>query len=188
MCLIEEQFGWTSDVLVRPAFGAVPATLLNCSDEQRAKYLGPAVKGDIVVAFAMSEAEAGSDAAGIRTIAVRDGDDYVLNGSKHFISDADIASAFMVTAVTDASKGPKGISLLLVDRDAPGLSVGRVQRLMGLHGLSHCELFFNNVCLSKSQLLGQEGEGMAQALGTGNRQRLRVVVRGPSGPQANCCR
>ena len=176
MCLVEEQFGWTSDVLVRRAFGAVPATLMSCFGAQREKYLLPAVAGDIIVAFAMSEAGAGSDAAGIKTVAMRDGDDYILNGSKHFISDANVADAFMVTALTDPGKGHRGISLFLVDRDAEGVTVGREQRLMGLHGLSHCELFFNNVRLPQGQRLGQEGEGMALALGTGNRQRLRAVA------------
>lgn len=176
MCLIEEQFGWTSDVLVRRAFGAVPATLLNCDDAQRAKYLEPAVRGDIVVAFAMSEPGSGSDAMGIKTAAARKNDGFVLNGTKHFISDADVASAFMVTAVTDPGKGAKGISVFLVDRHTPGVAVGKTQRLMGLRGLSHCEVFFSDVRLSVAQLLGKEGEGMTQALGTGNRQRLRAVA------------
>lgn len=176
MCLIEEQFGWTSDVLVRRAFGAVPATLLNCDASQQKKYLEPAVRGDIVVAFAMSEPGSGSDAIGIKTGAVRNGDDFVLNGTKHFISDADLASAFMVTAITEPGKGAKGISMFLVDRDAPGVTVGKTQRLMGLRGLSHCEVFFSDVRLGKAQLLGKEGEGMTQALGTGNRQRLRAVA------------
>lgn len=175
MCLVEEQFGWTTDVLVRRTFGAVPASLVNCTELQRQKYLEPAVRGDIIVAFAMSESAAGSDAAGIQTTAVADGDGFVLNGSKHFISDADLADAFIVTAITDPALGKKGISTFLVDRDAPGFTVGRVQKLMGLRGLNHSEIFFDTVRVSADQLLGKRGDGLKQALGTSNRQRLGAV-------------
>lgn len=175
MCLCEEEFGFTKDALVRRAFGAIPMSLLNCVGDQRRKYLDRAVSGEINVALGMTEPGAGSDAAGIRTQARRDGDDFVLNGSKHFISDADLADAFIVTAVTDPSKGARGISAFLVDRDTPGFKVGRVQYMMGLRATNHCELFFEDVRLPKSQMLGEEGTGLFQALSTINRVRLGMV-------------
>lgn len=175
MCLCEEEFGFTKDALVRRAFGAIPMSLLNCVGDQRQKYLDRAVSGEINVALGMTEPGAGSDAAGIRTQARRDGDDFVLNGSKHFISDADVADAFIVTAVTDPSRGARGISAFLVDRDTPGFTVGRVQYMMGLRATNHCELFFEDVRLPKSQMLGEEGTGLFQALSTINRVRLGMV-------------
>ncbi len=175
MCLCEEQFGWTKDALVRRAFGAIPATLENCVGEQREKYLYPAVSGDISVALAMTEPNAGSDAAGILTTAKRDGSDFIINGSKHFISDADLADAFIVTTVTDPSKGGKGITAFLIDRDTPGFTVGRIQYMMGLRATNHCELVFENVRVSANQMLGAEGQGLLQALGTINRVRLGMV-------------
>lgn len=175
MCLCEEEFGFTKDALVRRAFGAIPMSLLNCVGDQRQKYLDRAVSGEINVALGMTEPGAGSDAAGIRTQARRDGDDFVLNGSKHFISDADVAHAFIVTAVTDPSRGARGISAFLVDRDTPGFRIGRVQYMMGLRATNHCELFFEDVRLPKSQMLGEEGTGLFQALSTINRVRLGMV-------------
>lgn len=175
MCLCEEEFGFTKDALVRRAFGAVPGSLENCVGAQREKYLLPAVRGDINVALGMTEPNAGSDAAGIKTTARRDGDDYIINGSKHFISDADVADAFIVTAVTDPAKGPKGISAFLIDKGTPGFTVGRIQYMMGLRATNHSELVFENVRLAKEQMLGPEGSGLFQALSTINRVRLGMV-------------
>lgn len=171
-CLVEEEFGWTKDVLVRRAFGCIPDSLVNCVGEQREKYLFPAVRGDIHVAFGLTEPEAGSDAAGIRTTAREDGDHFVINGSKHFISDADIAAAFLVTAVTDPGRGAKGITAFLIDRDTPGFKVGRVQEMMGLTGLNHCELVFEDCRIHKDQILGERGGGLFQVLSFLNRVRL----------------
>jgi acyl-CoA dehydrogenase len=175
MCLCEEEFGFTKDALVRRAFGAIPGSLENCVGEQREKYLLSAVRGDINVALGMTEPNAGSDAAGIKTAARRDGDDFILNGSKHFISDADVADAFIITAVTDPSKGAKGISAFLIDKGTPGFTVGRIQYMMGLRATNHSELVFENVRLSKDQMLGPEGSGLFQALSTINRVRLGMV-------------
>ncbi len=175
MCLCEEEFGFTKDALVRRAFGAIPGSLLNCVGEQRERYLFPAVQGDINVALGMTEPNAGSDAAGIKTSAVRDGDDFIINGSKHFISDADVADAFIITAVTSPGKGAKGISAFLIDKGVPGFRVGRTQYMMGLRATNHSELVFEEVRLPKAQMLGPEGSGLYQALSTINRVRLGMV-------------
>lgn len=175
MCLCEEEFGFTKDALVRRAFGAIPGSLVNCVGEQREKYLLPAVRGDINIALGMTEPNAGSDAAGIKTRARADGDGYVLDGSKHFISDADVADAFIITAVTDPTKGAKGISAFLIDKGTPGFTVGRTQYMMGLRGTNHSELVMEGVRLPASQMLGPEGSGLYQALSTINRVRLGMV-------------
>lgn len=175
MCLCEEEFGFTKDALVRRAFGAIPASLMNCTGAQREKYLLPAVAGDINVALGMTEPNAGSDAAGIKTRARAHDGGYVLEGSKHFISDADVADAFIITAVTDPTKGAKGISAFLVDKGTPGFTVGRTQYMMGLRGTNHSELIFDGVRLSSEQRLGPEGSGLYQALSTINKVRLGMV-------------
>lgn len=175
MCLCEEEFGFTKDALVRRAFGAIPGSLVNCVGEQRERYLYPAVHGDINVALGMTEPNAGSDAAGIKTTARRDGDDYIISGTKHFISDADVADAVIITAVTDPSKGSKGISAFLIDKGTPGFTVGRIQYMMGLRATNHSELIFEDVRLPKSQMLGPEGSGLYQALSTINKVRLGMV-------------
>jgi acyl-CoA dehydrogenase len=175
VCLCEEEFGFTKDALVRRAFGAIPASLVNCVGEQREKYLLPAVRGDINVALGMTEPNAGSDAAGIKTRARADGSDYVLDGSKHFISDADVADAFIITAVTDPTKGAKGISAFLIDTNTPGFSIGRTQYMMGLRGTNHSELILTNCRVPATQMLGPEGSGLYQALSTISRVRLGQV-------------
>lgn len=175
VCLCEEEFGFTKDALVRRAFGAIPASLVNCVGTQREKYLLPAVRGDINVALGMTEPNAGSDAAGIKTRARADGADFVLDGSKHFISDADVADAFIITAVTDPTKGAKGISAFLIDANTPGFTLGRTQYMMGLRGTNHSELILTNCRVPATQMLGPEGSGLHQALSTISRVRLGQV-------------
>lgn len=174
-CLCEEEFGFTKDALVRRVFGSIPSSLMSCVGDQRERYLLPAVRGEINVAVGLTEPEAGSDAAGIRSHARRDGDDYVLSGTKHFISDADIADAFIVTAVTTPEKGAKGISAFLIDRDMPGFSIGRRQKMMGLRGTNHAELVMQEVRLPAGQMLGPEGSGLYQALSHINGVRLAKI-------------
>lgn len=175
ICLCEEEFGFTKDALVRRAFGSIPSSLRICTADQRERYLHPAVRGELDIAVGMTEPEAGSDAAGIRTHARRDGGDWVLNGTKHFISDADIAGAFIVTAVTDPAKGAKGISTFLIDRGTPGFTIGRHQTMMGLRGTNHAELVMADVRLPGEQMLGPEGSGLFQALSHINGVRLGKI-------------
>jgi acyl-CoA dehydrogenase len=173
--LVEEQFGHTTDILVRRAFGNVYEVLLAGTPAQHARWLHPSVTGVRTGSIAITEPGAGSDAAAIRTRAVRDGDGWVLNGHKHFISDALFSDYFIVSAVTDPDAGGKGISLFLVDRDTPGFALGRTQDMMGLRGTSHAELFFTDLRLGPEALLGAEGEGLRLALETLGRVRLGQV-------------
>ena len=173
--IAEEQFGRTTDILVRRAFGNVYEMLLECRDEQIERWLKPSVRGERVCSIAITEPGAGSDAAGIKTRAVRDANGWRLTGNKHFISDGAVSDFFLVTAVTDPSAGAKGISMFLVDKDLPGFSIGPDQPMMGIRGTSHVPLFFDNTPLEAAALLGREGEGLRLALSTLGRVRLAQI-------------
>ena len=174
-CFAEEQFGHTTDILIRRAFGNVYEVLLLANDAQRERWLLPSVRGERVFSVCFTEPEAGSDAAGIKTRATRDGDGWLLTGQKIFISDGAFSDFFVVSAVTDPSKGAKGISLFIVDKGMPGFTVGRDQPMMGLAGTSHVELFFDQVRLGPEHLLGQEGRGLNHAFETLGRIRLAQI-------------
>ncbi len=173
--LVEEQFGRTTDILIRRAFGNVYEILLSCAGDQIDRWLKPSVAGQRTCSLAFTEPDAGSDAAAIRTRAVRDGDGWILNGNKHFISDGLFSDFFVVTAVTDPQAGHRGISLFLVDKGRPGFAIGRDQKMMGLRGTSHVELRFENVRLSGDCLLGTEGQGLKLALSVLGRVRLAQI-------------
>ena len=173
--IAEEQFGRTSDILVRRAFGNVYEILLEGTDAQIETYLIPAVRGERTFSVAFTEPEAGSDAAAIKTRAVRKNDGCVLNGSKHFISDGLYSDFFIVTAVTNPDAGARGISTFILDKGLAGFTVGRDQPMMGLKGTSHVELHFENVKLNEGSLLGKEGQGLKLALATLGRVRLAQV-------------
>lgn len=159
-CLVEEQLGKTTDALIRRVFGQVYPMLMACRGEQVERYLLPTVRGEKVCAMAITEPGAGSDAASISTTAHLDGDTWVLNGSKHFISDGDIADYTIVMALTDRDKRARGgITLFLVDRDHPGFSVARTQPMMGHRGYGHAELFFENCRIPRGAVLGEVGNG-----------------------------
>jgi acyl-CoA dehydrogenase len=174
-CLVEEQFGHTSDILVRRAFGNVYEVLLEGTEEQKKRWLLPSVRGERTFSVCFTEPGAGSDAAGIKTRAVRDGEGWVLNGQKHFISDGLFSDFFVVSAVTDPAAGAKGISLFLVDKGTPGFTIGRDQPMMGLAGTSHVEMFFDDVRLGPLHLLGPEGQGLRLAFETLGRIRLAHI-------------
>lgn len=173
--LVEEQFGYTTDILIRRAFGNVYEMLLECRDAQVERWLLPTVTGARTASIAITEPDAGSDAAGIKTRAVRDGTGWRLTGTKHFISDGAFSDFFLVTAVTDPTRGPKGISIFLVDKGLAGFTIGRDQPMMGVRGTSHVELVFDNVPLEGMALLGGEGLGLKLALSTLGRVRLAQV-------------
>ncbi len=174
--IAEEQYGRTSDILVRRAFGNVYEILLAGTDAQKERWLLPSVRGERVFSVAFTEPEAGSDAAGIKTRAVPDGDGWLLDGYKHFISDGLYSDFFIVTAVTDPAAGARGISTFIIDKGLDGFEVGRDQPMMGLRGTSHIELRFDQVRLSADCLLGPPGGGLKLALATLGRVRLAQVA------------
>ena len=173
--LAEEQFGHTTDILVRRAFGNVYDLLFKGTKEQVERWLLPSVLGERVFSIAFTEPEAGSDAAAIKTRAERSATGWTINGRKHFISDGEYSDFFIITAKTDSDAGYKGISTFIIDKDTPGLMVGRDQPMMGLRGTSHVELFFDGVKLGAESLLGREGEGLKLALETLGRIRLAQI-------------
>jgi acyl-CoA dehydrogenase len=133
------------------------------------------VRGERTCSIAITEPGAGSDTAAITTRAVKDGDGWRLSGQKHFISDGEFSDFFIVSAVTDPERRPKGISLFLVDKRMPGCTLGRNQPMMGLIGTSHVELVFDNIKLGPEHLLGGEGGGIRLVLETLGRVRLTQV-------------
>ena len=173
--LAEEQFGHTSDILVRRAFGNVYDLLFKGTEEQVERWLLPSVLGERVFSIAFTEPEAGSDVAAIRTRAERSAKGWTINGKKHFISDGEYSDFFIITAKTDPDAGHQGISTFIIDKETPGLLVGRDQPMMGLRGTSHVELFFDDVKLGPEALLGIEGEGFKLALETLGRVRLAQI-------------
>lgn len=181
--LCEEQFGHTSDILVRRAFGNVYEPLLHCQGPQIERWLLPAVRGERTCAIAITEPGAGSDAAGIRTQAHLTDTGWVLNGGKHFISDGEWSDFFLVSART----GDKEISMFMVDKGLAGFTVGKDQKMMGLRGTPHLELFFDNVALEASALLGERGQGFKLAMGALNVVRLAQVGARAVGKATHVC-
>ncbi len=177
--LCEEQFGHTTDILIRRAFGNIYEPLLHCKGAQIDRWLKPAVAGTRTCAIAITEPGAGSDAAGIKTNAKKTANGWVLNGSKHFISDGEWSDFFLVSAKTgrddNRPKGAGEISMFMVDKGLAGFTLGKDQKMMGLRGTPHIELFFDNVALEDAALLGGEGQGFKLAMGALNVVRLAQV-------------
>jgi butyryl-CoA dehydrogenase len=136
----------------------------NGTDEQKEKFLRPLISGEKIGAFSLTEPNAGTDASGVQTTADKDGDYYILNGSKMFTTNSGFADTFIVFALTDKSKGPKGMSAFIVDRTMEGVSVGTNIPRMGIRAASNCEVAFVNVKVPADRLLGQEGKGYKIAM------------------------
>ena len=147
------------------------------SSEQKAQWLPGMVSGDVVAALGMTEPNAGSDLAALRTTAIRDGDSYVLNGSKVFITNGIHADLVVVAAKTDPKAGSKGVSLFLVDTQLAGFSTGKKIEKIGQHSSDTAELFFSDMRIPTSALLGQEGRGFAYMMQELPRERLGCAVQ-----------
>jgi len=146
------------------------------TDEQKARWLPRFCSGETITAIAMTEPGAGSDLQGIQTIARRDGDHYVLNGQKTFISNGILADLVIVVAKTDPAAGAQGISLLVVERGMPGFERGRNLDKIGLKGQDTAELFFDNVRVPVENLLGEEGKGFVYLMEELPQERLTIAV------------
>lgn len=139
--------------------------LENGTEEQRQKYMPEAVEGKIF-AFGLTEASAGSDAAGIKSIAEETEDGWVLNGGKAWITNSGVADYYVILALTEPELGTKGISAFIMPKDTEGLAVGKFEEKMGVRGSATCELAFNNIRLPKDALLGTRGKGFVMAMQT----------------------
>ena len=178
-CLVAVELGRTSPAF-RSTFGTnvgigSQGLVMYGTDAQKAKWLPAIASGEIVTSFALTEPEAGSDSAAVRMRARLDGDAYVLDGQKIFITNADKAALFTVMARTDPDKaGAAGVSAFLVPRDLPGVSVGRPEKKMGQQGAHVCTVTFDNVRVPAENRLGPEGEGFKVAMRVLDRGRLHI--------------
>ena len=166
----------TSLILAAHALAGTPLVLFG-NQQQKEYYLPPLAKGEWLAAYALTEPEAGSDAGSMRTTAVKQGDTYLLNGTKHFITNGGLSQVNIVFARTDPSAGTKGISAFLVEKNLPGFSVGKVEHKMGIRGSQTTELVFTDCEVPADKLLGREGEGLKIALATLDRTRPCVAAQ-----------
>ena len=147
----------------------------NGTPEQKAKYLPKLCSGEWIGAFGLTEPNAGTDASAQQTMAVKEGDHYVLNGNKIFITNAAHAHVYIIMAMTDKSKGTRGISAFIVERDFPGFSIGKKEKKMGIRGSATCELIMENCIVPAENLLGQEGKGFSIAMKTLDGGRIGIA-------------
>ncbi|SHE95200.1 butyryl-CoA dehydrogenase [Tissierella praeacuta DSM 18095] len=145
------------------------------TEEQKQKYLIPLAKGEHLGAFGLTEPNAGTDAAGQQTTAILDGDNYILNGSKIFITNGGQADTYIIFAMTDKSKGTRGISAFIVEKDCEGFSIGKIEEKMGIRASATAELIFQNCRIPKENLLGKEGEGFKIAMSTLDGGRIGIA-------------
>ena len=149
----------------------------NGTPEQKAKYLSDLCSGKKIGAFGLTEPGAGTDAAGQQTTAVLEGDHYVLNGSKIFITNGGVAETFIIFAMTDKSKGTKGISAFIVEKSFPGFSIGNLENKMGIRASSTTELVMENCIVPKENLIGKEGKGFGIAMKTLDGGRIGIAAQ-----------
>ena len=169
LSLVSEEIAWacaaTATQFLDQTLGGLPI-LLAGSDEQKARYLPRLATGELLAAYSLSEPGAGSDAASLRTTAVRRGDRYVLNGSKQWCTNGDHADVLVVFATVDPKQRARGVTAFLVDRDTPGFSVGKKEKKMGIRASPTVALHFTDCAVPVAQRLGGEGEGFRIAMQT----------------------
>ena len=156
--------------------GTVPV-LLSGGEELKKKYLAPVARGEAMFSYALSEAEAGSDAAGMKTRAVRDGDHWVLNGAKMWITNAGVSEYYTVMAVTDPGKGARGISAFVVEKSDPGVSFGPKERKLGIKGSPTRQVILEDVRIPADRIIGAEGTGFKTALATLDHTRITIAAQ-----------
>jgi acyl-CoA dehydrogenase len=169
--------GYTTILGAHNAIGSVGIVEMG-NEEQKQKYLPKMATGEWIGSFALTEPQAGSNAAEIKTTAVKKGDRYIINGQKIYITNATIAHVFTVMAVTDPSQGAKGITSFIVEKDFPGFQVGSVEKKMGLHGSHTAQLYFQDMEVPEENVLGEEGKGYVNALKILANGRAGLAARG----------
>ncbi|KQX82990.1 acyl-CoA dehydrogenase family protein [Streptomyces sp. NBC_00080] len=156
--------------------GSLPV-ILSGSEDLKKKYLTPLAKGDAMFSYALSEPDAGSDAAGMKTKAVRDGDHWILNGVKRWITNAGVSEYYTVMAVTDPTKRSKGISAFVVEKSDPGVSFGAPEKKLGIKGSPTREVYFDNVRIPADRMIGEEGTGFLTAMKTLDHTRITIAAQ-----------
>jgi butyryl-CoA dehydrogenase len=178
MCLVTEQLskacGGIALAFAATGLGTLPI-IISANEEQKHKYLPQIASGKKLAAFALTEANAGSDAAGIQTRAVLDGDEYVLNGTKQWITNGGEADIYTVFAMTDPSKGPRGASAFIVEKGTPGFTFGKKEDKLGIRASATRELIFQDCRIPKGNLLGRLGTGFITAMKTFDMSRPGVA-------------
>lgn len=168
----------TTGVIVSAHTSLCAAPILEFgTEEQKQKYLPKLASGEWIGAFGLTEPNAGTDAASQQTTAVEDGDNYILNGSKIFITNAQYAHVYIIFAMTDKSLGVKGITAFIVERDTPGFSVGKKEKKMGIRGSATCELIFENCVIPKANMLGKFSKGFGVAMKTLDGGRIGIAAQ-----------
>lgn len=147
------------------------------SEEQKQKYLPALCTGKNIGSFGLTEPGAGTDAAGVRTVAVKDGDKYILNGQKCFITNSPIADTFVIFAMTDRSKGTKGLSAFIVEKEFPGISIGKIEDKMGIRSSQVGEIVMEDCIVPAENLMGKEGKGFGIAMKTLDGGRIGVAAQ-----------
>jgi alkylation response protein AidB-like acyl-CoA dehydrogenase len=156
--------------------GTVPL-LLSASEELKKRYLAPVARGDAMFSYALSEAEAGSDAASMKTRATRDGDGWVVNGTKMWITNAGVSDYYTVMAVTDPPQGARGISAFVVEKSDPGVSFGPPEKKLGIKGSPTRQVILDNVRIPGERMIGAEGTGFKTALGALDHTRITIAAQ-----------
>lgn len=180
-CLAVEELGricYNTAYLLVMQWAPLGAILGAGNEAQKQKYLPPLAQGETRGAIGVTEPQAGSDVAGITTRAVRDGDDYVLTGTKVFCTGSHVANFIAIAAKTDPTKGARGIGAFLVDKPSPGLTIGRFEHKMGGRGIPSCEVILDGVRVPKENMLGSENEGFRAVMAAFNRMRPIIGARG----------
>ncbi len=179
-CLAVEQIARVSAtaslIVAVQELGLLPI-LVGATEEQKKSWLPPIAGGERLISFALTEPEAGSDAGSLQTTARREGDFYILNGQKRFITQGGVSHWYTVFAVTDPARGPRGISCFLVDKDTPGFSVPRHEDKMGVRGSPTAELLFSECRVPAANLVGREGDGFKYAMMTLDQSRTTVAAQ-----------
>ena len=181
LCLAVEELSracvGVSTTYAANALGTYPILFFG-TDEQKKKYLPDIAAGKRLVAFGLTEANAGSDAGGIQTTAKLEGNEYVLNGTKQWITNGGEAEIYTIIAITDKSKGPRGASAFVVEKGTPGFTFGKKENKMGIRASSTRELIFDNCRIPKENILGREGMGFIVAMKTLDSSRTGVGAQG----------
>jgi len=180
LAVATEELSWgcggISLAFAATGLGTFPIILYG-NEEQKAKYLPDIASGKKLAAFCLTEAEAGSDAGGIKTTAKKDGDHYILNGTKQWITNGGEADTYTVVAMTDKNRGARGASCFIVEKDTPGLSFGKKEDKMGIRGSATREVIFQDCKVPKENLLGREGLGFIIAMKTFDHSRPGVAAQ-----------
>ncbi len=181
LCLVVEELSracvGVSTTYAANALGTFPLLLFG-SDEQKKQYLPDIAVGKRLVAFGLTEANAGSDAGGIQTTAKLEGNEYILNGTKQWITNGGEAEIYTIIAITDKSKGPRGASAFVVEKGTPGFTFGKKENKMGIRASSTRELIFDNCRIPKNNIIAKEGMGFVVAMKTLDQSRTGVGAQG----------